>query len=327
MTVESTRPETPETAGQPVAPSSESTAELVVVGETPVIGGVSPVRPPMPVVLVLSLAAAAILAVLAGFLAVFAFGLSALQEQRSQHQLYASFRGLLDPSSPIAPRIGGAIPPGTPVAVISAPAAGLTRVVVVEGTSSGDLMKGPGHMRDTPLPGQAGQSIVMGKSVMADGPFRHLTRLRAGDPITVVTGQSTFTFRVIDNRSGGSPLPAVPTGGSLLTLATSTGSGWLGRFAPSHVVYVDAALTGRVASTPAGRPVAVPTAELPGRGDPGSWPYLIFWLQAMLVVGVVAVWSWRRWGRWQTWLVATPIVIGVMWGVAQEAVSLLPNVM
>jgi sortase A len=314
--------------GSPSVPSSDAAPDLVVVGE----GDTAPdnataQRAPVPLPVVVAMAATAMLAVLAGFLAVFAFGLSALQEQRSQHQLYASFRGLLDPSSPVAPRIGGVISPGTPVAVINSQVAGLHNVMIVEGTSSNDLMKGPGHLRDTPLPGQVGQAIVMGKSVIADGPFRHITRLGAGSTITVTTGQGTFTYRVIDTRVGGSKLPAVPVNGSILTLATSTGSGVLGHLAPSHVVYVDAALKGRAVAAPKGRPVAVPASELPGQGDPGAWPYLIFWLQALLVGSVAAVWSWRRWGRWQTWLVATPVMIAILWGVAAEAIRLLPNLM
>jgi hypothetical protein len=69
------------------------------------------------------------------FLLVYALGFSALQEQRSQHQLYASYRGLLAPASPIAPEIGGVIPPGSPIALINSAPAGLHNVVVIEGTS------------------------------------------------------------------------------------------------------------------------------------------------------------------------------------------------
>jgi len=284
-------------------------------------------REPLPVSVKVVFSSIAGLAAVAVFLAVYALGLSALQEQRSQHQLYASLRGLLSPSSPVAPRIGGVIPPGTPVALINAPAAGLHNVVVVEGTSSGDLLAGPGHLRDSPLPGQAGQSLILGKSVTAGAPFRHVTAFRTGDPITVTTGQKTFTFHVIDQRVGGSPLPALPSGGALLTLVTSTGSGWLGHLAPSHVVYVDATLVGRPVATPAGRPVAVPVSELPGRSDPGAWPYLILWLQGLVLAGVGAVGAWMRWGRWQTWLVAIPVLLGVLWGISQESMHLLPNLL
>lgn len=284
-------------------------------------------RPPIPGGVMISLASVTALSSIAIFLVVYAVGFSALQEQRSQHQLYASFRGLLSPSSPVAPQIGGVINPGTPIALLNSQQAGLHNVIVVEGTSSSDLLKGPGHLRDSPLPGQVGQSLVMGKSVTANGPFRHITQLRAGDLITVTTGQKTFTFSVIDERTGGDPLPAVPTGGSLLTLVTSTGSGFLGHFAPSHVVYVDAALQGKAVSAPAGRPVAVPVSELPGRSDPGAWPYLILWLQGLIVSSVGSVWAWLRWGRWQTWLIGAPILLAVMWGISEEAMRLLPNLL
>jgi sortase A len=284
-------------------------------------------RPAMPPGVLISLFSVSALALVAIFLAVYALGFSALEEQRSQHQLYASFRGLISPSSPIAPRIGGVIPPGSPVALLNSPQAGLHNTMVVEGTSSGDLVKGPGHLRDSPLPGQLGQSLVLGKSVTAGGPFRHITSLRKGDVITVTTGQSTFRFIVDGERTGGNPLPPVPIGGALLTLVTSTGSGWLGSFAPSHVVYVDATLSGKAVPAPAGRPVAVPVSELPGRSDPGAWPYLVFWLQGLILGGVGSVWAWLRWGRWQTWLVGAPILLAVMWGISEEAMRLLPNLL
>jgi sortase A len=119
----------------------------------------------------------------------------------------------------------------------------------------------------------------------------------------------------------------VPDGGSVLTLATSRGSGLLGRLAPSHVVYVDATLQGKAVVAPAGRPVAVPVSELPGRSDPGAWPFLVLWLQALVVATVASVWAWLRWGRWQTWLVGTPIILGVLWAISQQSMRLLPNLM
>ena len=66
--------------------------------------------PPRPSVAALALTLVMVISVGALFFGVFAFGLSGLQEQRSQHVLYATFRGLLDPSSPNAPWIGGNTP-------------------------------------------------------------------------------------------------------------------------------------------------------------------------------------------------------------------------
>jgi hypothetical protein len=84
--------------------------------------------PPKSGVLVIALAVVMFVSVVTAFFGAFAFGLGGLQEQRSQHQLYSQFRGVLDPSSPVAPRIGGNIPDGTPVALLNSPTAGLRDV-------------------------------------------------------------------------------------------------------------------------------------------------------------------------------------------------------
>ena len=283
-------------------------------------------RPPVPGPLLVALATALSFSMVAVFFGAFVFGLSALQEQRSQHQLYASFRGLLDPSSPIAPSIGGVIAPGTPVALLNSPRAGLRNVVVVEGTSSNDLLDGPGHLRDSPLPGQVGESILMGRSTTAGAPFAGVTKLEKGDVVTVTTGQGTFRFVVEGRRLAGDPLPQLPVSGALLTLVTSTGQGWLGRLAPSELEYVDAALDGKAVTAPPGRPIAVPAQEIQGHGDPTAWPFVVLWLEALLVGAVLAVLMWFRLGLVKSWLLGAPVLFAILWGLSTEALRLLPNV-
>lgn len=283
-------------------------------------------RPPVQARVVVALAGIMTFSLVVVYFGAFAFGLSGLQEQRSQHELYQSFRGLLDPSSPIAPSIGGDITPGTPVALLNSSVAGLRSVVVVEGTSSTDLMAGPGHLRDSPLPGQPGESILMGKSATAGAPFSAITRLHKGDLIKVTTGQGTFRFVVEDQRVAGDRLPELPKSGALLTLITSTGSGWLSHLAPSHLVYVDAELQGKTVVAPQGVPGVVPTAEIQGHGDPSGWVFVVFWLQALLLGSIATVWLWARWGRWQSWLVAAPVLFAILWGLSSEVLRLLPNV-
>jgi len=263
---------------------------------------------------------------MAVFFGAFAYGLSGLQEQRSQAELYASFRGLLDPSSPIAPKIGGAIAPGSPVALLNSPQAGLHNVIVVEGTSSGDLLDGPGHLRNSPLPGQDGESILMGTSETAGQPFGGITRLRKGDVITVTTGQGGFRFVVEGQRLAGDQLPEIPSSGALLTLVTAAGSGWLGRLAPNHLVYVDAKLIGKAVTAPPGRPMIVAPADIQGHGDPAAWPFVVLWLQALLVGSIVLVWLWSRWRLPRTWLVGGPVLLAILWALSTEAMRLLPNV-
>jgi sortase A len=273
-----------------------------------------------------ALAGLAVFSVVSLFFGAYAFVFSSLQEQRSQHQLYAEFRGLLDPSSEVTPSIGGAIKPGTPVAMLDSSQAGLHDVIVVEGTSSDELLAGPGHLRDTPLPGQAGQSVMIGRSTTAGAPFGGLTKLRPGDVIGVTTGQGTFRYAVTALLTAGEAQPAVPVDGSLLTLVTSAGSGALGGIVPSHLVYVEATLQGRTVAAPPGRPSLVAPDELQGAGDPSAWVFVVFWLQALLVASLGTVWLWFRAGRVQAWLISAPVLLAVLWGVGTEAMRLFPNV-
>ncbi len=282
--------------------------------------------PPAPGPVVIALAVVMTASVVVALFGLFGFRLAGLQEQRSQHQLYAQFRGLLDPSSPNAPSIGGKIPPGTPIALLDAPGAGLHDVVVVEGTSSGTLLNGPGHVPDSPLPGQAGNSVLVGKSATAGAPFAGITRLQRGDAVDVRTGQGLFHYVVLGQVLAGASLPTIPGNGGLLTLVTSAGSSPLGRFAPDHLVYVDARLQGTAVATPAGRPASVPPPELPGHDDPAAWPWVGLWL-LLLAAGSAAVWwLWSRWGILQTWLVGAPVLFAILWGLSDEAMRLLPNV-
>jgi sortase A len=55
-------------------------------------------------------------------------------------------------------------------------------VMLVEGTSHSSLLNGPGHLDDTPAPGEAGNSVVAGHR---DTFFRHLNDLGRGDDIYV----------------------------------------------------------------------------------------------------------------------------------------------
>ena len=176
--------------------------------------------PPRPSALVVVLAVILFASIVAAFLGVFAFGLSSVQEHRSQQQLYAQFRQLL-PGIPVAPSIGGHIPNGAPIALLNAPAAGIHNVMVIEGTSSGDLLEGPGHLADTPLPGQGGEAVLVGKSTTAGAPFANVARLRKGDVITVRTGQGLFRFSVQGLLPPGTHQPAILATRGRLVLVTS----------------------------------------------------------------------------------------------------------
>jgi sortase A len=282
--------------------------------------------PPRPSKLVIVLALVLFASVVAAFLGVFAYGLSALQEHRSQQQLYAQFRGLLAPASIVAPSIGGDIATGTPVALITAPAAGIHDVVVIEGTSSGDLLQGPGHLPDTPLPGQGGEAVLVGKSTTAGAPFAHLALLRTGDVISVRTGQGEFHFVVRGQIVPGIHQPAIPANQGRLVLVTSAGPGGEGGLQPSQTFDVEATLKGKAIAAPHHRPRTVAQSDLPGQTDPAAWPFVALWLAGLALASAAVWWLWSRWGLLRAWIVGAPVLLALLWGLSNEAMRLLPNV-
>ncbi len=79
---------------------------------------------------------------------------------------------------------------------------GLTRVsipkikldaIVVEGTGRRQLLLGPGHMPDTPMPGDVGNSVITGHR---DTFFRHIYQLKKGDRIQVRRRGHLYTYEV-----------------------------------------------------------------------------------------------------------------------------------
>jgi sortase A len=263
-------------------------------------------------------------AVLASWFVAFSLGLSGLQDARGQQLRYSELRETLAAGTT---KTGGAIDPGTPIALIAAPRIGL-RQVVVEGTAAEDLRAGPGHRRDSPLPGQAGTSVIYGRTIMFGAPFLRVRILRPGDVITVVTGQGTFTYSVDGVRRAGDPLPdQVPAGGGRLTLISAEGVSWRSGWAPNQLLYVDATLQGKPAPDEGGRPTVIPTQETAMVGDPSAWTSLVLWLQGLAVSTLGASWSLARWGRAQTWLTFIPLILATLWGATDSALQLLPNVM
>jgi len=253
----------------------------------------------------------------------YAFVFSGVQEARSQSVLYDQLReGLAGGTTPY----GGVIAPGTPIALIDAPSVGTRGLVVVEGTDSAMLRLGPGHRRDTPLPGQSGISLLYGRSVTYGAPFDNVSGLKSAQTFTVTTGQGVFRYRVDDVRREGDPLPAPLTaGGSRVVLETSEASGWRAGWAPSGVVLVDATLQGQTQPAIGARLPGVATEEKALKGDTRSLNTLVLWLELLLVTVGAAVLARTRWGRRPAWLVGLPAVLAVLWGTTSAAMLLLPN--
>jgi sortase A len=73
-------------------------------------------------------------------------------------------------------------------------------IVVVQGTSAGDLTQGPGHYPSTPFPGQAGTTAIAGHRTTYLAPFRHLDSLHGGDRIELRMPYATLDYRVQRTR-------------------------------------------------------------------------------------------------------------------------------
>ena len=246
---------------------------------------------------------------------------SAVQEHRSQTVLHAQLREQLAKQTSA---IGGVIPTRAPLAFLRVPSIGIHNAVIVEGTSAGTLETGPGHRRDTALPGQPGVSVVMGRSVMFGAPFDRVTSLRVGAPVTVETGQGVFTYRVERVRRAGDSLPQpLDAGASRLTLITSERHGWTRR-----TVFVDALLHGKSQVPPTTHhTTTIRASEAAFGGDARALLPLVVWLAALGVAAAALVWLWSRWGRYQSLLVGVPTLVACAWGVSQTAVRLLPNLL
>jgi sortase A len=263
---------------------------------------------------------------------------SQIQHFTAQNRLYGELRlSLAEGSVPIGQTdiFGAIVEPGTPIALLEIPAIGVNEVVV-EGSSSQETKIGVGHRRDTPLPGQAGVPVLMGRSSAYGGVFARLDQLRPRDRITVTTGQGVSTYEVIGPRLGTVEVPALTGENGRLTLVTAAGS----PFQPGSALRVDAELVGTrlgseekfgtdVFPMP---PTAITSAALPPQeaamaGD-RSRAFSLSWLAQLLVLAAfAAVWAWKRWSPVATGVVFPPILGLLSLACADRITDLLPNLL
>ncbi len=254
--------------------------------------------------------------------------LSRLQASSAQSSAFDHFRAqLANGTAPIGPVDDGGhvVSLGASVAFLEIPSIGL-RQVVGQGTTSGVLFDGPGHRRDTPLPGQIGSSVIYGRQAAFGGPFADLDQLKPGALIRATTGQGVFQFHVLDiRRAGDVPPPPPAAGAARLQLVTAHGTPFL----PDGVLRVDADLDGTAVVAPQdviGKS-DLTDGEALMAGDTSTLWALALWLQALVLLSLGVVWAWHRWGRAQTWIVFVPPLILVGIAVSGEAARLLPNLL
>lgn len=324
MTVAPPRPEdTLELVLPPPAPPGPPPRTRRVLGWIP-----RPSGAPLPSGRELGVQVARLLAAVLLALAAYVGIVSSLEHAIAQDRLHQTLTDEL--AAGTAPVSEGDVddvllPDGAPVAQLTIPKIGLDQTIA-EGSSSSVLALGPGHRRDTSLPGQVGVSVVMGRQTAFGGPFGRIEELAPGDRFTVVTGQGTQTFEVIGAFYAGDALPApLRPGESRLMLETARGP-W---FMPKGVARVVAELV----SDPQPRGLrsttfqSLPAAQKEMHGDTSRAWALVFALQLLLVVVVAAVITRHRIGARQAWAVFVPVGLLAFLIVADQAVRLLPNLM
>ena len=69
-------------------------------------------------------------------------------------------------------------------------------IVVVQGTDTASLQKGPGHYEYTAFPGQGKTIAIAGHRTTYLAPFRHINEISDGDEITLEMPYGTFIYEV-----------------------------------------------------------------------------------------------------------------------------------
>ncbi|HTW19679.1 MAG TPA: class E sortase [Mycobacteriales bacterium] len=161
---------------------------------------------------------------------------------------------------------------GTAIAILRIPRLGRNyRFAIVQGTSTADLIKGPGHYPGTALPGQVGNFAVAGHRTTYLHPFFDINELKSGDAIVIETGTTWFTYRV-ENVPGTSaryqeivsptdlsvayPVPDQPNPSAVPRLAVLTLTSCNPRYSAAQRIVIHAVLVARQPVS-AGRPPAL----------------------------------------------------------------------
>jgi sortase A len=247
--------------------------------------------------------------------------LSDLSHDRAQAILFRDFRvQLAETTAPLGP----VVPTGDPVAILRIPAIDLEEVVV-EGTSSGELLDGPGHQRDTVLPGQEGQSYVLGRAATYGAPFGDLGDLAAGDLVEVTTSQGVSVLTVIGVRRDGDPRPApLADGSTRLTLVSAEGEGRFSALTPERTIFVDAESAESFPAPPRADG-AIEESERAMATDSTALPLLALYLALLTALVLAVVAARQRWEALLVWTMAGPLAMALAWLTTDTVMRLLPN--
>jgi sortase A len=89
---------------------------------------------------------------------------------------------------------------GDAIGRIVVPAMDGLNAVMVQGTDTSSLQKGPGHYPQTPFPGEGGTVGIAGHRTTYLAPFRHIDSMSHGDVIRLEMPYATLVYRVQRTR-------------------------------------------------------------------------------------------------------------------------------
>lgn len=239
------------------------------------------------------------------------FLITPLVQQRAQRQLISEFKTIVAQAAiafdqpGVTPLPDTAPAYGSPVALLQIPKLKLTQVVV-EGIDGVYTQNGPGHAPGTALPGQAGESVIVGRRTTFGAPFYNIGNLKVGDQIKVITVEGPSLYKVVSAKS-----VATESSANVLKLYTSNPP----VLATSSKIVV-AQLDGNpYPDTPKNARTAPPTNQ--------------FALMLLLVIALSAIlWFsrsiFRRYGSLIGWLLVIPVLGGGLVALTLAVDTLLP---
>jgi sortase A len=99
----------------------------------------------------------------------------------------------------LARKMENEVPAGAAIGTITIPKIGVNNIVV-QGTDTSSLEKGPGHYPQTALPGLGQTVAIAGHRTTYLAPFRNINALARGDRIVLTMPYARFTYLVQYHR-------------------------------------------------------------------------------------------------------------------------------
>jgi sortase A len=218
---------------------------------------------------------------------------------------------------------------GDPVGQITIPVIGVNQIIV-EGTNTPDLRKGPGHYTGTPLPGEAGNVGIAGHRTTYGHPFYNLDSVKPGDPIVLTTVQGIFVYDAfrsfVISPNDSAVINNVPA--DWLTLTTCNP-----RFSASTRLVVQAKLAhsqlfpnSGLAAQPTGRGHTAPKSQQLAGDNSVDLAGALSWGILALVLGALTLLAGHRFRnqRWLAWVVGTAGILVLLYFFFGAVSPLLP---